>query len=143
MKFEKLFESKENKLFKITGEEVPVTEKMAFSVKWSDVEGAEEEYNESFLAKLREELKALEEKNEFVFLEPVYDKNATPGQFNNAIKHTVRRLKDCKSVIGVALVQEVAEDRDVLDDFMEKISEKHPHYVYFAKTPCMEGVVLY
>lgn len=143
MKFEKLFESKENKLFKITGEEVPVTEKMAFSVKWSDVEGAEEEYNESFLAKLREELKALEEKNEFVFLEPVYDKNATPGQFNNAIKHTVRRLKDCKSVIGVALVKEVAEDRDVLDDFMEKISEKHPHYVYFAKTPCMEGVVLY
>ena len=143
MKFEKLFESKENKLFKITGEEVPVTEKMVFPVKWSDVEGAEEEYNESFLAKLREELKALEEKNEFVFLEPVYDKNATPGQFNNAIKHTVRRLKDCKSVIGVALVQEVAEDRDVLDDFMEKISEKHPHYVYFAKTPCMEGVVLY
>ncbi|WP_178841929.1 hypothetical protein [uncultured Treponema sp.] len=143
MKFEKLFESKENKLFKITGEEVPVTEKMAFPVKWSDVEGAEEEYNESFLAKLREELKTLEEKNEFVFLEPVYDKNATPGQFNNAIKHTVRRLKDCKSVIGVALVKEVAEDRDVLDDFMEKISEKHPHYVYFAKTPCMEGVVLY
>ncbi|MDD5789076.1 MAG: hypothetical protein PUE30_00905 [Spirochaetia bacterium] len=143
MKFEKLFESKENKLFKITGEEVPVTEKMAFSVKWSDVEGAEEEYNESFLAKLREELKALEEKNEFVFLEPVYDKNATPGQFNNAIKHTVRRLKDCKSVIGVALVKEVAEDRDVLEDFMEKISEKHPHYVYFAKTPCLEDVVLY
>lgn len=143
MKFEKLFESKENRLFKITGEEVPVTEKMAFSVKWSDVEGAEEEYNESFLAKLREELKALEEKNEFVFLEPVYDKNATPGQFNNAIKHTVRRLKDCKSVIGVALVKEVAEDRDVLEDFMEKISEKHPHYVYFAKTPCLEDVVLY
>ena len=143
MKFEKLFESKENKLFKITGEEVPVTEKMAFSVKWSDVEGAEEEYNESFLAKLREELKALEEKNEFVFLEPVYDKNATPGQFNNAIKHTVRRLKDCKSVIGVAVVKEVAEDRDVLEDFMEKISEKHPHYVYFAKTPCLEDVVLY
>lgn len=143
MKFEKLFQSKDNKLFKITGEEVPVTEKMAFPVKWSAVEGAEEEYDESFLAKLREQLKALEEKNEFVFLEPVYDKVATPGQFNNAIKHTVRRLKDCKSVIGVALVKEVAEDKDVLEDFMEKISEKHPHYVYFSKTPCLEDVVLY
>ena len=143
MKFEKLFQSKDNKLFKITGEEVPVTEKMTFPVKWSAVEGAEEEYDESFLAKLREQLKALEEKNEFVFLEPVYDKVATPGQFNNAIKHTVRRLKDCKSVIGVALVKEVAEDKDVLEDFMEKISEKHPHYVYFSKTRCLEDVVLY
>ena len=92
---------------------------------------------------MRDQLKTLEEKNEFVFLEPVYDKKATPGQFNNAMKHTARRVKDCKSVIGMALVSEVADDADVLSDFLEKISEKHPQYVYFAKKPCTEDVVLY
>lgn len=143
MKFEKIFESKNHKLYKTTGEEVVVTEKMIFPVKWSDVEGAEEEYDENFLAQLRDQLKALEEKNEFVFLQPVYDKKATPGQFNNAMKHTARRVKDCKSVIGMALVSEVADDADVLSDFLEKISEKHPQYVYFAKKPCTEDVVLY
>ena len=131
MKFEKLFESKEHKLYKIDGTEVPVTQKMAFPVKWSDVEGAEEEYNEEYLAKLRDSLKALEEKGEFVFIECVYDKkNGTPGQFNNAIKHTARRIKDCKSVIGMSLPAEVAGDSDVLADFFEKILEKHPHYVF-------------
>ncbi len=143
MKFEKLFESKEHKLYKVGGDEVPVTAKMAYAVKWSDVEGAEEVYNEAYLSKLRDELKALEEKGEFVFIEPVYDKNAIPGQFNNAMKHTSRRIKDCSSVIGFALPAEVAGDEDVLKDFLEKISEKHPHYVYFAKTPCNEDVVLY
>ncbi len=143
MKFEKLFESKNHKLYKVDGEEVAVTPEMIFPVKWSDVEGAEEEYNEDFLAHLRDELKDLEEKGKFVFLEPVYDKTATPGQFNNAMKHTARRVKDCKSVIGMALVGEVADDVDVLNDFLEKISGKHPQYVYFAKTPCNPDVVLY
>lgn len=143
MKFEKLFESKEHKLFKTGGEEVPVSAVKAFPVKWSDVEGAEEEYNENYLAKLRDELKAMEEKGEFAFIEPVYDKDAIPGQFNNAMKHTSRRIKDCASVIGFALPEQVAGDVDVLADFLEKISEKHPHYVYFAKTACNEDVVLY
>lgn len=143
MKFEKLFESKENKLYKISGEEVPVTEKMIKKVRWSDVERAEEEYDEAYLARLRDELKSLEEKGEFVFIEPVYDKQAIPGQFNNAMKHTSRRIKDCASVIGFALPKEVAEDKDVLDDFIQKISEKHPQYVYFSKIPCGDNVVLY
>ena len=143
MKFEKLFESKNHRLYKVSGEEVTVTAKMAYPVKWSDVEGAEEEYKEDYLARLRDDLKALEEKGEYVFLEPVYDKDATPGQFNNAMKHTARRVKDCKSVIGMALPEQVAGDADVLNDFLEKITEKHPHYVYFAKTPCTDDVVLY
>ena len=143
MKFEKLFESKNHRLYKVSGEEVTVTAKMAYPVKWSDVEGVEEEYKEDYLARLRDDLKALEEKGEYVFLEPVYDKDATPGQFNNAMKHTARRVKDCKSVIGMALPEQVAGDADVLNDFLEKITEKHPHYVYFAKTPCTDDVVLY
>ncbi len=143
MKFEKLFESKDHKLYKAGGDMFPVTADMAVPVKWSEVEGAEEEYNEEFLAQLRNQLKSLEEENKFVFIEPVYDKKATPGQFNNAMKHTARRIKDCKSVIGFALPKEVSEDADVLSDFLEKISEKHPQYVYFSKTPCNEDVVVY
>lgn len=144
MKFEKFFEAKDHRLYKTDGTEVKVTEKMAFPVKWSDVEGAEEEYNEEYLAKLRDSLKALEEKGEFVFLDCVYDKKgATPGQFNNAMKHTARRVKDCASVIGMSLPAEVAGDSDVLADFLEKISGKHPHYVYFARTACNDDVVLY
>lgn len=143
MKFEKFFESKNHKLFKIDGTETPVSAVKAWPVKWSDVEGAEEEYNENYLAKLRDQLKALEEKGEFAFIEPVYDKDALPGQFNNAMKHTSRRIKDCASVIGFALPDQVADDSDVTADFLEKLSEKHPHYVYFAKKDCGDSIILY
>lgn len=143
MKFEKLFDSKDHKLFKITGEEVTVTPEMAYSVKWSDIEGREEEYNEEFLSKLRQSLKNLEEQNKYVFIEGIYDKDATPGQYNNTMKHTSRRIKDCANVIGFALPPQIAQDKDVADDFIQKLSEKHPQYVYFAKTPCNEQVILY
>lgn len=143
MKFEKLFNSKEHLLFKVDGTQVPVTEKMIKRIKWSQIEGAEEVYNEEFLAGLRDELKALEETGDFVFVECDYDKSALPGQFNNAIKHTSRRIKDCKAVIGFALPQQIASDKDALSDFLEKVSEKHPHYVYFCKTACNDEVVLY
>ncbi|WP_147634226.1 hypothetical protein [Treponema pectinovorum] len=143
MKFEKLFTSKNHLLFKMDGTQVPITEKMVKRIKWSEIEGAEEVYNEEFLAKLRDELKTLEEKGEFVFVECAYDKKAIPGQYNDAIKHASRRIKDCKSVIGFALPEQIACDVDVLKDFFEKISEKHPHYVYFSKTACNDEVVLY
>jgi len=144
MKFEKLFESKNHKLFKTDGTEVPVTKDLICGVKWSEIEAAEEEYNEEFLAKLRDSLKELEDKDKYVFIEVAYDKTgATPGQYNNAVKHLARRLKDCKAVIGLALVKQVADDEDVRTDFFEKITEKHPHYVYFAKSACTDDVVIY
>jgi len=144
MKFEKLFESKDNKLFTVKGEEKAVTAAMIKSVKWNDVEGDEEVYDEQYLAKLRDELKAVEEKGEFVFIEPVYDKKgAIPGQFINAMKHTARRVKDCASVIGFAIPAEIADDADVVQVYVEKISEKHPQYVYFAKKAINDSVVVY
>ena len=60
MKFEKLFEAKEHKLIDKNGNEIKITPDMAISVKWSEVEAAEEEYNEAFLAKLRDSLKTFE-----------------------------------------------------------------------------------
>lgn len=143
MKFEKLFEAKEHKLIDKNGNEIKITPDMAISVKWSEVEAAEEEYNEAFLAKLRDLLKTFESEEKYVFIEPVYDKNANPGQFTATMKHTSRRIKDCLSVIGFAIPNEIAEDKVVVDDFIEKISEKHPHYVYFSKINCGENIILY
>ena len=139
MKLERLFEVKEQKLYKVSAEAVSVEGK-SFVVKWSDVEGKPEEYNEDFLAKLRDELKSKEEKGDFVFIEPVLDKNADFEQFTAAMKHTARRIKDCVSVIGFAIPNEIFEKRDF---YIEELSAKHQHYCFFCKKDAGENVVLY
>ncbi len=140
MKLEKLFEAKENKLFKLSGEEVPLSKEMVFPVKWSDVEGNPEEYNEEFLAKLREDLKSLESDGKFVFIEPEFDKDGGAEQFTAAMKHCARRIKDCRSVIGFAIPAQVKANAA---DYQEALLEKHGHYVFFAKEPLGASVVLY
>ena len=140
MKLDRLFEVKGGKLFKISGEEYPLSEKNVKSLKWSEVEGAPEDYNEEFLAELRDELKSLEEKNEFVFIEPVLDKNASVEQFTAAMKHTARRIKDCVSVIGFALPKEAEAQKDF---FIEELSAKHQQYCFFSKSLKDDSIVLY
>ncbi|MBB5226035.1 hypothetical protein DYE50_10810 [Treponema ruminis] len=139
MKLERLFEVKESKLYKVSGEAFP-TEGKAYPVKWSSVEGGAEEYNEDFLAKLRDDLKALEEKNLFVFIEPVFDKSAGYEQFTAAMKHTARRIKDCVSVIGFAIPAEVLEHKSF---YIEELSAKHQQYCFFCKENAGSDVVLY
>ncbi len=142
MKLEKLFKSENNKLFKMDGSAVEITAAMLKSVSWNDVEGAEEVYNEQYLSQLRDELKAIEEKGGFVVVAPVYNKKgAIPGQFINAMKHTARRIKDCKSVIGFAIPDEIADDGEVVDFYTATLSEKHEQYVYFSKKPLKEEIV--
>ena len=139
MKLERLFEVKNSKLYTVSGESVS-TDGKAFPVKWSDVEGGPEEYNEDFLAKLRDDLKTLEEKNSFVFIEPVFDKNADYEQFTAAMKHTARRIKDCISVIGFAIPVEILANRAY---YIEELSAKHQQYCFFCKESAETGVVLY
>ena len=139
MKLERLFEVKESKLFAISGEGIS-TEGKAYPVKWSDVENGVEEYNEDFLAKLRDDLKVLEEKNQFVFIEPSFDKNAGYEQFTAAMKHTARRIKDCVSVIGFAIPAEVLENKAF---YIEELSAKHQQYCFFCKQNAGTDVVLY
>lgn len=144
MKLERLFEVKKSKLFKISGEEFFLTAKNVKSVKWSEVEGAPEEYNEDFLAKLRDELKSLEEKNEFVFIEPLFDKSAgekiNVEQFTAAMKHTARRIKDCVSVIGFAIPAEIESEKDF---YIAEISQKHQQYCFFSKNLQEDSIVRY
>ena len=139
MKLERLFEVKDRKLYTMTGEEVALDGK-AFPVKWSDVEANEGEYNEDFLAKLRDELKSLEEKGEFVFIEPVFDKNGDYEQFTASMKHCARRIKDCVSVIGFSIPEEIFDHKDF---YIEELSAKHAHYSYFCKKNAVDGVVSY
>lgn len=144
MKLERLFEVKNSKLFKVSGEEFALSSKNIKSIKWSDVEGAPEEYNEEFLANLRDELKSLEEKNEFVFIEPLFDKGLpdenNAEQFTAAMKHTARRIKDCVSVIGFAVPAEVEQKKDF---YIAELSQKHQHYCFFSKTLQDNSIVRY
>jgi len=139
MKLERLFEVKNNKLYTVSGESVS-TDGKAFPVKWSDVERGTEEYNEDFLAKLRDDLKALESKNQFVFIEPVFDKDAGYEQFTAAMKHTARRIKDCVSVIGFAIPVEILANRAY---YIEELSAKHQQYCFFCNESAATDVVLY
>ncbi|MCR4823691.1 MAG: hypothetical protein K5873_12560 [Treponema sp.] len=139
MKLERLFEVKDGKLYKAGGEPFSL-EGRAYPVKWSNVEAGAEEYNEDFLAKLRDELKAMEEKSSFVFIEPVFDKDASCEQFTAAMKHCARRIKDCISVIGFAIPEEIYDKRAF---YMEELSAKHSHYCFFCKKSGESGVVLY
>ena len=104
----------------------------------ADEEGA---YNEEFLAKLREELKALEEKNEenkFVYISPIIDREASPSadkaeQFTAAMKHSARRLKDCISIVGFAIPPQIAKDSEKAAFYISEMSAKHAQYVFFAQ----------
>ena len=142
MKLEPLFVAKENKLYKIEDNSlVNLEELKRIELPWSKVEIEEESYNEELLANLREELKSLENQNIFAILIPVVDKTLeTPEQFElfiNACNHTARRVKDCVSVVGFELPQEItkqgfAED-SFFQNFVDVLSKKHAQYVYFSK----------
>ena len=146
MKLEPLFYAKENKLYKIADKSPVDTESLKrIEIKWSTVEIEEESYNEEYLAKLREELKAYDETGIFAVLVPLVDKPLeSPEQtelFIAAFNHTARRVKDCISVIGFELPSELKNTQD----FIDTLAIKHAHYIYFSKnkqTP-NESIVLY
>ena len=141
MKLEALFTVKNNKLYSIADNKEADPEKFKkITVSWKEVEIDDEVYNEEFLAKLRDQLKVLEEKNEFAFLIPAVDKkfeNAEEKEaFINAMNHTARRVKDCISLAGFQLPAELIKGGlgagSDTAAFIEILAKKHSHYVYFA-----------
>lgn len=157
MKLEKRFEAKKNQLYSIGGAAVTDVSTLAEVVRWSDVEPNFGEYDEAFLAALRDELKQVETADSFVFIEPVCDKVVDSATFAEqvtaAMKHCARRIKDCASVIGFAVPDEFVAGGFAANGaaaaFMEALSQKHRHYVYFCKRHAVIGknypdnVVLY
>ncbi len=109
-----------------------------WKVLWSDVEKTgEEEYDENFLASFREELKNIEEKNIWIIINWDFAKPTWGGdELINGIeaaKHTARRIKDCKNVIGFEIAGDVSAQ--IQTALAETLTPKHKHYMYFAQKP--------
>ena len=127
---------------------------------WFLVEKTPESYNEEILAYLRDFLKEIEEGGLNTIIVPQLESDSCPvelvsnGQLNPqateyfiaAMKHTARRIKDCQSVLGFAIPPELmigglSEDSPI-KMYMEELSQKHEHYVYFAKKADLENANL-
>ncbi|MBP5575918.1 MAG: hypothetical protein J6X67_04045 [Treponema sp.] len=153
MKLEPLFTSKDNSLFAIDGtavstencsllsakdltasSQVPADNKspLLVGISWKEIGLDETCYNEELLANLRDFLKVLDEQNRFAIIVPEAGNSglttAEKDTFTASCKHCARRIKDCKSVIGFAIPEEADPAT-----FMEELSQKHAHYVYFSK----------
>ena len=142
MKLDPIFTIKNNILYKIYDNSPVATSTLKqIEIKWSTVEISDEAYNEEYLAQLREDLKSMEEAGTFAVLVPVVDKPLeSPEQteaFINTFNHTARRVKDCESVAGFVLPEEIASKGfaagSPAQDFMETLAIKHAQYVYFVK----------
>ena len=141
MKLDPIFTVKNHKLFKISDNSaVDAAALKKIQIKWSEVELAEESYNEEYLANLREELKAMDDAGTFAVLVPVVDKPLDSAEqieaFINTYNHTARRVKDCVSVAGFVLPEEITskgfDAGTPAADFMETLAIKHAQYVYFT-----------
>lgn len=142
MKLDPIFTVKQNKLYKLADDTpVDTATLRRIEIKWSTVELADEQYNEEYLAGLRDELKTMEEAGTFAVLVPVVDKPLQTAEqtelFINAFNHAARRVKDCVSVAGFELPAELTakgfEEGTPACDFMQTLAIKHAQYVYFAK----------
>ena len=142
MKLDPIFTIKNNILYKIDdNSQVATSTLKQIEIKWSTVEISDEAYNEEYLAQLREDLKSMEEAGTFAVIVPVVDKPLeSPEQteaFINTFNHTARRVKDCESVAGFVLPEEIASKGfaagSPAQDFMETLAIKHAQYVYFVK----------
>ena len=153
MKLEPLFFIKQNNLYKIqTQEKVELSnfqnvsyqeftqnplsnDFVKIDINWSAIELDDEVYNEELLAQLRDNLKKLDEKNHFAIINPIADKQISSYDdadlFINACNHMARRIKDCESVIGLELPDQIFA-QDAAADFMDTLSKKHANYVFFA-----------
>lgn len=108
-------------------------------VNHSEIELDDDVYNEEILASFREKLLVCDEQNKYVVIHPVSDKDLSSAvnleSFNNTFNHTARRVKDCVSVAGFILPENLlsaGEKLSAVNDFMAVIAKKHAQYVYFA-----------
>ena len=150
MKLDPLFTIKENKLYKLEDDSlVDMSKIKKINLPWTTVELESESYNEEFLAKLREELKAMEENGEFAIIVPVVDKKIEEDEdsenseeaFVNACNHCARRIKDCVSVVGFEIPNEVTD----IEGFRDTLWKKHAQYIYFTKKEniSLDGIITY
>jgi hypothetical protein len=114
-------------------------------VAWKTIELVPGSYNEEYLASLREFLKKTEALGISAIIVPVTEGRATDAEFERytaAMVHTARRIKDCESVIGFALPDEVAAVPAAIASFIEAMAVKHAQYVYFSAQKCSNSTII-
>ncbi|MCR5623014.1 MAG: hypothetical protein K6G18_14335 [Treponema sp.] len=113
---------------------------LLLELPWTLVGCDESSYNEEFLASFRDFLKALEEKGGYAAIVPVADRQPAAGEgedFIASFKHCARRIKDCASVVGFVVPAGVPGVEAA--PFMEELSAKHGHYVFFSGDSSLLG----
>lgn len=134
MKIEAKFYSEKNELYFLDGSKAEVgSDKIkSYAVKWTEVGLDEDSYDEAFLANLRDQFKEMEEQGTYGYVVPECDSSCDDESkkeaFVASMKHCARRIKDCENIIGFAVPSEVDPEF-----FMEELSAKHKHYIYFTK----------
>lgn len=114
---------------------------IAVYVPYRAVEISENAYDEMYLAALRVFLKGIEESGIYAVVVPISDGECGAGQLTQAMCHTARRIKDCVSVIGFAIPDTLTESEAAA--FIDAMSAKHTHYVYFSNRHTGTALVTY
>lgn len=162
MKLDPLFQAKDNELYTIEGSKVELkfTEIKNIDspcdiapdsicnviVDQKVIETEPELYNEEYLAKLRDYLKAFEDKKIFAVLTvnplETSDNADSPAveSYTSCVKHATRRIKDCESLCGVCIPDSYAKEGDAVkvSFLIDELVKKHGHYVYFASKDVLE-----
>ena len=112
---------------------------LAVYVPLSAAEISENTYDEMYLAALRVFLKGIEACGAYAVIVPICDCGAE--RLTQAMCHTARRIKDCESVIGFALPAAMEESEAAA--FIDAMSAKHAHYVYFSNRHTLSSFVAY
>lgn len=105
----------------------------------SQVEPESGQYNEAFLAGLRDFLKAAESQSVAAVISfspgkegeifAVPDSPEKQDDYIEAAAHTARRLKDCAGILGFLLPPGGGENFKL--KFAGRFSKKHPHFIFF------------
>ena len=113
---------------------------LAVYVSHRAAEISENTYDEMYLAALRVFLKGIETYGAYAVAVPLSDGDDAE-RLTQAMCHTARRIKDCASVIGFALPDSLTESEAAA--FIDAMSEKHSHYVYFSNRHTGTALVTY
>lgn len=133
------------------------------TLSWKSVETSPEAYNEELLASLRDFLKTLEETEIYAVIAPATESSLKAEEtesFTAAMKHSARRIKDCQNVIGFSIPEDLIsisksngntdllKENSPINTYMAELSQKHEHYIYFAKnqnSDCIDNsdIILY
>lgn len=100
---------------------------------------APDDFDESFLASLREVLKEAENSEAVFCIKPVLQVSSINSEedlenITALFYHIARRIKDCACVAGFALPEMGADTQKCAVSLIEALKKKHPEYVYILSS---------